>query len=217
MGIFSKIFGSQKQVAGDSGRSLVPVYLDSIALGAEPKAQVQKIRAIVGDSDPTFNEYLGELEMAGDEEPGVKRRAVDIVTKYYNEHFAGDEKTVEVKKDDKDGKEEKNVEVKKDGKETKDIEVKKDGDKKEVTVKEAGDEDKEKKSAGDGCGVGKLSGDELDAIADKVAARMLAAQAKQEPATGTAGDEGSELETPLGGDSKPGAKSSDDYMKDIWG
>lgn len=210
MGIFNKIFGSQKQVAGDSGRSLVPVYLDSIALGAEPKTQVQRIRAIVGDSDPTFNEYLGELEMAGDEKPEVIKKAVDIVTKYYNDHMAGDEKEVEVKKDGDD----KNVEVKKDGKETKDIEVKKDGDKKEVTVKEAGDEEKkpEEKQAGDGCG--KLSGDELDAIADKVAARMLAAQSKKEEIP-AAGDE---LTMPLGGDSvNKEVHTSDDFIKDIWG
>lgn len=216
MGIFNKIFGSQKQVAGDSGRSLVPVYLDSIALGAEPKTQVQRIRAIVGDSDPTFNEYLGELEMAGDEKPEVIKKAVDIVTAYYKDHLAGDEKEVEVKKEDKDGKEEKNVEVKKDGKETKDIEVKKDGDKKEVTVKEAGDEDKDKKSAGDGCG--KLSGDELDAIADKVAARMLAAQAKAEPKKEEIPAAGDELTMPLGGDSvNKEVHTSDDFIKDIWG
>lgn len=215
MGIFNKIFGSQKQVAGDSGRSLVPVYLDSIALGAEPKTQVQKIRAIVGDSDTTFNEYLGELEMAGDEKPEVVKKAVDIVTAYYNEHLAGDEKTVKVEKSDKDGEEKKNVEVEKDGKETKDIKVeKKDGEKKvEVT------EGDEKKPAGDGCGVGKLSGDELDAIADKVAARMLAAQSKAQPKVEPqAGDEGSELETPLGGDSgASNAQSSDDIMNAIFG
>ena len=213
MGIFNKIFGSQQKVAGDSGRSLVPVYLDSIALGAEPKAQVEKIRAIVGDADPEFNGFLDELAMAGDEKPEVIKKAVDIVTAYYKEHLAGDEKEVVVKKDGND----KNVEVKKDGKETKDIEVKKDGDKKDVTVKEAGDEDKDKKSAGDGCGVGKLSGDELDAIADKVAARMLAAQAKQEPTKPkTAGDE--ELQMPLGGDEGLNTgKSSDDLMKEIWG
>lgn len=214
MGIFNKIFGSQKQVAGDSGRSLVPVYLDSIALGAEPKTQVQRIKAIVGDSDPTFNEYLGELEMAGDEKPEVIKKAVDIVTKYYNEHMAGDEKEVEVKKDGDD----KNVEVKKDGKETKDIEVKKDGDKKEVTVKEAGDEDKDKKSAGDGCGGMKLSGDELDAIADKVAARMLAAQSKATPKKEETPAAGDELTMPLGGDSvNKEVHTSDDFIKDIWG
>ena len=214
MGIFSKIFGSQQQVAGDSGRSLVPVYLDSIALGAEPKTQVQKIRAIVGDSDTTFNEYLGELEMAGDEKPEVIRKAVDIVTKYYNDHLAGDEKTVKVEKSDKDGEEKKNVQVDKDGKETKDIKVeKKDGEKK-VEVTE-GDEDKDKKPAGDQ----KACGDaiDMDVLADKVAARLLAAQKPVEERK-TAGDEGSELDTPLGGDSKtePGM-SSDSLVKDIWG
>lgn len=214
MGIFSKIFGSQQQVAGDSGRSLVPVYLDSIALGAEPKTQVQKIRAIVGDSDTTFNEYLGELEMAGDEKPEVIRKAVDIVTKYYNDHLAGDEKTVKVEKSDKDGEEKKNVQVDKDGKETKDIKVeKKDGEKK-VEVTE-GDEDKDKKPAGDQ----KACGDaiDMDVLADKVAARLLAAQKPVEEHK-TAGDEGSELDTPLGGDSKtePGM-SSDGLVKEIWG
>lgn len=213
MGIFNKIFGSQQKVAGDSGRSLVPVYLDSIALGAEPKAQVQKIRAIVGDSDTTFNEYLGELEMAGDEKPEVIKKAVDIVTAYFNEHLAGDEKTVKVEKSDKDGEEKKNVQVDKDGKEAKDIKVeKKDGEKK-VEVTE-GDE----KPAGDQ----KACGDaiDMDVLADKVAARLIAAQSKQTAGDEgqTAGDEGSELETPLGGDSgASNAQSSDDIMKTIFG
>ena len=199
MGIFNKIFGSQKQVAGDSGRSLVPVYLDSIALGAEPKTQVQKIRTIVGDSDATFNEYLGELEMAGDEKPEVVKKAVEIVTAYYNEHLAGDE----IKKDGGD----KNVEVKKDGKETKDIKVKKDGDKKDVTVKED-----DKKEVGDQ----KACGDSIDydLLADKVAARMMAAKQADDK---TAGDELPELQMPLAGDKNPDTKSSADFMKEIWG
>lgn len=216
MGIFNKIFGSQKQVAGDSGRSLVPVYLDSIALGAEPKTQVQRIKAIVGDSDPTFNEYLGELEMAGDEKPEVIKKAVDIVTAYYNEHLAGDEKTIKVEKSDKDGEEKKNVQVDKDGKETKDIKVeKKDGEKK-VEVTE-GDEDKKPAGDQDGCGVHKLSGDEMDAIADKVAARIMAAQDNKpkKEETPAAGDE---LTMPLGGDSvNKEVHTSDDFIKDIWG
>ena len=215
MSVFSKIFGSaSKKVAGDEGRVLVPVYLDSIAAGANPKTQVEKIRAIVGDSNDEFKGFLDELAMAGDEKPEVIAKAVEIVKNYYNEHMAGDEKEVVVKKDGDD----KNVEVKKDGKEAKDIEVKKDGDKKDVTVKEAGDEDKDKdkKSAGDGC-MGKLSGDEIDAIAQKTAAIMLAAQAKNEPKT--AGDE-QDTEppaTPLAGDTGASGKTSDDFMKEIWG
>ena len=212
MSVFSKIFGSaSKKVAGDEGRILVPVYLDSIVAGANPKTQVEKIKAIVGDSNDEFTGFLDELAMAGDEKPEVIAKAVDIVKNYYNEKMVGDEKEVVVKKDGDD----KNVEVKKDGKETKDIKVKKDGDQKEVTVKEAGDEDKDKKSAGDGC-MGKLSGDEIDAIAQKTAAIMLAAQSKKEEPK-TAGDE--QLEEPgmpMAGDASDG-KSSDDFIKEIWG
>ena len=200
MGIFSKIFGSQQQVAGDSGRSLVPVYLDSIALGAEPKTQVQKIRAIVGDSDTTFNEYLGELEMAGDEKPEVIRKAVDIVTKYYNDHLAGDESKV----CPKCGK--KPCTCDKAGDEGKPPA----GEEKKPEEKSAGEEKKpEEKSAGDSI--------DMDVLADKVAARLLAAQKPVEERK-TAGDEGSELDTPLGGDSKTeSGMSSDSLVKDIWG
>ena len=209
MSVFSKIFGSaSKKIAGDEGRILVPVYLDSIAAGANPKIQVEKIRAIVGDSNEEFKGFLDELAMAGDEKPEVIAKAVDIMKKFYNEKMAGDEKEVVVKKDGDD----KNVEVKKDGKETKDIEVKKDGDKKDVTVKEAGDAGK--KEAGDGC-MGRLSGDEIDAIAQKTAAIMLAAQSKTE--SKTAGDE--QLEPPampLAGDAGTSGKSSDDFMKEIF-
>lgn len=214
MNVFSKIFGSaSKKVAGDEGRVLVPVYLDSIAAGANPKIQVDKIKAIVGDSNAEFNGFLDELSLAGDEKPEVIAKAVDIVKKYYNENMVGDEKEVVVQKDGDD----KNVEVKKDGKETKDIKVKKDGDEKEVTVKEAGDEDKEKKSAGDGC-MGKLSGDEIDAIAQKTAAIMLAAQAKSAGDEGTAGDEQptEPPAMPMNGDSGASGKSSDDFMKEIY-
>lgn len=213
MSVFSKIFGSTKQkVAGDEGRILVPVYLESISAGANPKTQVEKIKAIVGDSNPEFSGFLDELAaISGDEKPEVVSKAVDIVTKYYKENMAGDE--FPPKKDEKPKDEEKpagDEEKKPDDKE-----------KKPDEKKEAGDEEKkpddDKKSAGDGCG--KLSGDELDAIADRVAARMLAAQAKAAPAkqdpVPAAGDE---IAMPLGGDSADKkARTSDDFMKDIWG
>lgn len=199
MGIFTKIFGStHKQVAGDS--NVVSVLLQSISVGADPKVQVGKIRAIVGDSDTVFNEYLGELEMAGDEKPEVVAKAVDIVDNYYKEHFCGDEKTVEVKKDDKDGKEEKNVEVKKDGKEIKDIEVKKEGGEKEVTVKEAGDA---------------CHGDSIDydLLASKVAEKL-------QPKKDVAGDEvppEEEPGMPMAGDSGVETKDSASFISDIFG
>lgn len=149
MGLFSKIFGSNKPMSGDA--RVVEVLLDSIKAGANPATQVAAVRTIMGDSkDETFSGYLDELSgITGDEDKALVAKAVDIVKDYYTKNIAGDEdKEVVVKKDD----DKKNVEVKKDGKETKDIEVKKDGDKKEVEVKETGDT--EKKETGDGCGTG---------------------------------------------------------------
>lgn len=148
MGIFNKIFGGAKPMTGDA--AVVSAILQSISAGADPATQVAKVRAIMGDAkDDTFTGYLDELAGCKGEETKTIARAVDIVDRYYQDHFGdecstakiGDEKDKEVKveKEDKDGKEEKNVEVKKDGKETKDIEVKKEDGKKEVTVKEAGD------------------------------------------------------------------------------
>ena len=213
MGVFKKIFGSTKPkaIAGDS--AVVSTLLQSIAVGADPKIQVQKIRDIVGDSDATFKEYLGELEMAGDEKPEVIAKAVDIVDNYYKNNLAGDESKAcpncgkEPCVCDKAGDEQKPP-----------VDEQKPEEK-----KEAGDEQKpeEKKddAAGDACG--KAMGDSLDydLLADKVAERMLAAQAPKDDDKKTVGDEKpAELSMPLGGDeSKTEAHSSDDFMKDIWG
>ena len=198
MSVFSKIFGSaSKKIVGDEGRILVPVYLDSIAVGANPKTQVEKIRAIVGDSVPEFNGFLDELAMAGDEKPEVIAKAVAIVKDYYNEHMVGDEK---------------------------DVTTKKEGDKKAGDNKSAGEGDKkdgDNKSAGDGDGGAKgmkLSGDEIEAIAQKTAAIIQASQSKAEPKT--AGDESAlpDNSTLMAGDSgSKNAKSSDDITKEIWG
>lgn len=196
MGIFNKIFGSTKPqaMAGDS--AVVSTLLQSISAGANPKIQVQKVRELVGDSDKVFNEYLGELEMAGDEKPEVVAKAVDIVDNYYKTHLAGDEKEVTVTKKDDDGKEKKNVEVKEDGKETKDIKVEKEDGEKKVEVKEAGDA---------------CHGDSIDydLLASKVAEKL---QPKKEDVPG---DE--EPSMPMGGDEVTSGSSSDDFMKDIFG
>lgn len=206
MSVFSKIFGSaSKKIVGDEGRILVPVYLDSIAAGANPKTQVEKIRAIVGDSVPEFNGFLDELAMAGDEKPEVIAKAVAIVKDYYNEHMVGDEK---------------------------DVTTKKEGDKKAGDNKAAGEDDKkagDNKSAGegdnkpagdeDGGAKGmKLSGDEIEAIAQKTAAIIQASQSKAD--SKTAGDESTlpDNSTLMAGDSGfKNAKSSDDITKEIWG
>lgn len=210
MNVFKKIFGSVKPaVAGDS--AVVSVLLQSIAAGANPKVQVQKIRDIVGDSDATFKEYLGELEMAGDEKPEVIAKAVDIVDNYYKEHLAGDEKKPEEKQEAGDQA------CPKCGKTP--CECDKAGDEEKPAEEKPAEEKKEE--AGDACG---KMGDSIDydLLADKVVERMTA---KKEPEQ-SAGDEKpeekqelpeAELGMPIGGDSKTEAHGSDDFMKDIWG
>ena len=83
MTIFKKIFGSaKKEVAGDA--AVVSVLLQSIAVGADPETQVQKVREIMGDSiNETFNGYLEELAHAKSEKPEVVAKAVGIVDDYY--------------------------------------------------------------------------------------------------------------------------------------
>lgn len=195
MGIFAKIFGSTKPqtMAGDS--AVVSALLQSISAGADPKIQVKKVREFIGDSkDSTFDEYLGELEMAGDEKPEVVAKAVDIVDNYYKEHCAGDgEKTVIVKKDE----DKKDVEVKENDK---DVEVKK-------------DEDKEVKETGDAQSCGTQScGDAIDyeKLASMVAEKLKPA-AKKEEVTGD------ELSMPIAGDASSNAKDSSQFLTDIFG
>ena len=190
MGIFKKIFGSvKKEMAGDA--AVVSVLLQAISAGANPKIQVQKVRDIVGDSDTTFNEYLAELEMAGDEKPEVVAKAVDIVDTYYKAHLAGDEKKSEEKKSDDEQK----------------AGDEKPEEKKSDDEKKAGDE---KKSAGDSI--------DYDLLADKVVARMCAKEeSKEEKLHGDERIE-DELSMPMGGDSgSTEVHGSDDFIKDIWG
>ena len=169
MSVFSKIFGSTSKKVEVAGDVLVPVYLDSIALGAEPKTQVEKIRAIVGDSNQEFNGYLDELAMAGDEKPEVITKAVEIVKQYYKDNIAGDE------------------------------------DKKP--------EDKKPEDKGM-----RLSGDEIDAIAQKTASIIMAAQSQSKKENVSGDEQLPELNMPMGGDAgKDNVLTSDSLMKDIWG
>ena len=198
MNIFKKIFAStKKELAGDS--AVVSVLLQSISAGANPKVQVQKIRDIVGDSDTTFSDYLGELEMAGDEKPEVVAKAVEIVDKYYRDHMCGDEHVCP-----KCGKNP--CECDKPQGEEKPEEKKEAGDEEKPEEKKDEEKPEEKKSAGDSI--------DYDLIADKVIAKMNAAKAEPKD---TAGDEKPELQMPIGGDSANEVHGSDDFMKDIWG
>lgn len=214
MGVFAKIFG-QRPMTGDA--RVVGALLDSIKVGADPKTQVAAVRSMMGDNkDETFTGYLDELAgITGDEDKSLVSKAIDTVKNYYNEHLAGDEKDVIVKKDGED----KNVEVKKDGKETKDIEVKKDGDKKEVTVKETGDTDTPKGEAGCVSGDAMFTKEDVakmigDAIAAEFAKRDAQALVKAEPKVN--GDELSRLSAVMSGDSTQVESTSDNIMKAIF-
>ena len=214
MGMFSKIFGN-KPMTGDA--RVVEVLLDSIKVGADPATQVAAVRSMMGDAkDETFTGYLDELAgITGDEDKGTVAKAIDVVKGYYREHFTGDEKEIEVKKDGND----KNVEVKKDGKETKDIEVKKDGDKKEVTVKETGDSSKKDPEDGDACnGDEKIARMVGDAVAKAVAAEFARRDAEKkvnaEPKVN--GDELARLSAVMSGDSKADGTTSDKLMSEIF-
>ena len=192
MGIFKKIFGSvKKEVAGDA--SVVSALLQSIAVGADPEIQVQKVRDIVGDSNETFNTYLDELSQAKAEKPETIAKAVNIVDDYYRTHLAGDEEESGGEKKPTEG------EGKPEGKEkpTK-------GEKKPAGDEEGKEKPEDKKNASAGDTI------DYDLLADKVAAKL---SAKQE-SVASAGDE---LSMPMGGDAKLEVRGSDDFLNDIWG
>lgn len=191
MSIFTKIFGSVKKQELTGDAVIVSALLQSITAGADPKIQIPKVREIVGDSDATFNDYLGELEMAGDEKPEVIAKAVDIVDQYYKDKVASDEACPKCGKNP--------------------CECDKAGDEKKPEPEDKGPEDKPGEEAGDQKSCGDAIDIDYDLLADKVAERMKPAE-KQ-----VAGDEHSELDTPLAGDANVNAKGSDDFMKDIWG
>lgn len=193
MGIFKKIFGSvnKKEIAGDE--KVISALLQSIAVGADPETQVAKIRDIIGDSkDGTFNDYLDELSKAKSEKPEVIARAVEIVDKYYKDNLCGDEKNTTCPECNKEPCECKAPA----GDEAKDEEPKA--------------EDKKEEVAGDSVNYAAI---DYDAIAEKVFARMQEAEKKK-----LADAPKPETSMPLAGDSKAqNTKTSDDFLKEIWG
>lgn len=193
MGIFKKIFGSvnKKEIAGDE--KVISALLQSIAVGADPETQVAKIRDIIGDSkDGTFNDYLDELSKAKSEKPEVIARAVEIVDNYYKDNLCGDEKNTTCPECNKEPCECKAPA----GDEAKDEEPKA--------------EDKKEEVAGDSVNYAAI---DYDAIAEKVFARMQEAEKKK-----LADAPKPETSMPLAGDSKAqNTKTSDDFLKEIWG
>ena len=85
VGVFEKIFGSRKSaVVGDAR---IPVLLQSIAVGADPKTQVDAIKALVGDAktdvQKEFYSFLDELGQSKEESLETRAKAVDIVSSFY--------------------------------------------------------------------------------------------------------------------------------------
>ena len=186
MNFFQKIFGSKpKQVVGDSG--VVPVLLQSLAKGGDPKVQVPIIRSIVGDSDATWNEYLDELEAVDLTKVDMKTLgdAVDVVQEYYIAHIVGDTGNPDP---DDGGKNEPN------GSEGTD-----DSGMPGDAKNEPKNDDSKKDMAGDAI--------DYDKLADKLAERMVKKVEPQVDITPVIGDSGA----------PGTSITSDDYIKQIWG
>jgi len=204
--MFEKIFGARKEMpmAGDAR---VPVLLQSIAAGADPKTQVDAIRSIVGDAktdvQKEFHGFLDELAMCKDETPDTKSKAVEIVSSFYLEKVAGDSAMPDKDKGDKvEGKPKSGSQGKK-----KDSE---DMGEEEEEEEEDDDEKKEEKSAGD-------SFDRFTALLEKIDARIATLEKSKEPpavmenpaAVGS-------MRVLMGGDSASSKKpSTDDFIKSL--
>lgn len=192
--IFKKIFGAKsKKVAGDS--NTISVLLNSLTKGADPKVQVPIIRELAGDSDGTWNEYLDELEAAPSNVDAKQLGdAVGLVIEYYNTHILGDTGAP-----DPDEPDEKKPDTK--GSE---------GTDDKGMPGDSGTKDKaeEKDAVGDSV--------DLDAIADKVAERVMKKLGHgQDVAGDTAHDD--VVSSPIAGDGASTGSASDEFMKSIWG
>ena len=215
VGILSKIFGSQK--AAMVGDARVPVLLQSIAVGADPKTQVDTIKALVGDAktdvQKEFHSFLDELAQCKEEAPETKARAVEIVSKFYTEKVAGDSSDGAPDKDKGEGVDDKA----KSGSA---------GKAEETDDKAAGDETpeekeaREKKEADDKAAKDKASaGDSNAAVLEAVKALAAeVAELKKPKVAAVVGNEQAvdSMRVLVGGDSAPDKKvSSDAFIKSI--
>ena len=194
MGVFKKIF-NQKKIAGDA--ALVVSLLESITLGADPKATVDKIKGIAGDAlKPEMREYLDELAQAkGESEEDIKKAVGIVIDKY-----VGDAKEEPPAKNEC-------------SKECGDEEKKEEPTPKEEEKKPA----EEPKSAGDAI--------DYEKLATMVAEKLKPAEKEDEKKT--AGDENIDenisaealksLSVAITGDSAKESFTSDDVMKSLRG
>lgn len=211
VGVFEKIFGSRKSAAV-VGDARIPVLLQSIAVGADPKTQVDAIKALVGDAktdvQKEFHSFLDELSSCKDESLDTKVKAVDIVSSFYLEKVAGDSS----------GAPDKDKGEKVDDKQTADSTGKKQeageaGDSEEEAKKKAEEEAKKRaeESAGDSSAIFKAIESLTKEITElkKAAVTMPTEVKSNEQAIGA-------MRLLVGGDSAAqGKTSTDDFVKSL--
>lgn len=206
VGVLEKIFGSRKAVSV-AGDARVPVLLQSIAIGADPKTQVDAIKALVGDAktdvQKEFHSFLDELSSCKDESPETKTKAVNIVSSYYLEKIAGDSSGLPER-----GEGDKPTDSKGST-----------GKEKEVGEKEgAGDADEEEKKEDDDKKDKESAGDSNAAVLAAIAHLQSEIAELKKPAV-TPVRENQEaigaMRVLLGGDSASGKTSVDDFIKSI--
>lgn len=93
MGLLDRLRGKSRKISGDA-RAVVPILLQSIGAGADPKVQVPKIRELTkkltGDDAAVFQDYLNELEAASGEDLTTMVSAAGIVENFFCTKLAGD-------------------------------------------------------------------------------------------------------------------------------
>ena len=212
--VLTKIFGSRKSVVVGDAR--VPVLLQSIAVGADPKTQVDAIKALVGDAksdvQKEFHSFLDELAICKDEDPATKARAVDIVSQFYTEKIA-------VAGDSSDGAPDKDKGDKVDDK-SKDGSSGKEKDSEDAAGDETPEEKeaREKKEAADKNK--EAAGDSNAAVLEALKALTAEVAELKKPKTQIGVRENVEavdsMRVLVGGDSASSRKaSSDDFIKSI--
>lgn len=93
MGLLDRLRGKSRKISGDA-LAVVPILLQSIGAGADPKVQVPKIRELTkkmtGDDAAIFRDYLNELEAASGEDLTTMASAAGIVENFFCTKLAGD-------------------------------------------------------------------------------------------------------------------------------
>ncbi len=206
--MLKRIFGSRNIAAAGDAR--VPVLLQSIAIGADPKTQVDAIREIVGDAktdvQKEFHAFLDELSVCKDESPETKKKAVEIVSSFYLDKLsvAGDA----AGNPDKDKGADVDDKADKGGT----------GKDKDPDDKPAGDEDPEADEAVKKASAGDSNAAVIEAIAQmgKTIVSAITELKKPEAPVRENQDAVGSMRALVGGDSTDTRVSSDEFIRNIF-